>query len=153
MDAMQLLASVIDSTTTEAARRFADAGIPVFPCVPGEKRPLTRHGFHDATANPAQVARWWHDWPDANIGMPTGSISGWEVVDVDVLIPQTTARIAGRGIDFQAELARRARSLPVQTAAVTRRVIRDRSSALPPLASFGVSTPQQDGPQHAGPGL
>lgn len=69
------------------------------------------------------------------------------------LIPQTTARIAGRGIDFHAELARRARLLPVQTAAVTRRAIRERSSSLPPLSSFGVTTPQQDGPQHAGPGL
>lgn len=69
------------------------------------------------------------------------------------LIPQTTARIAGRGIDFQAKLARRARLLPAQTAAVTRRAIRERSSSLPPLSSFGVTTPQQDGPQHAGPGL
>lgn len=84
MDAMQVLASVTGSTTADAAERFADAGIPVFPCVPGEKRPLTRHGFHDATTNPAQIARWWRDWPDANIGMPTGSISGWEVVDVDM---------------------------------------------------------------------
>lgn len=58
--------------------------VPVFPCVPGEKRPLTRHGFKDASTDLADVAAWWSRWPDANIGVPTGSASGIEVVDVDV---------------------------------------------------------------------
>ena len=56
----------------------------MFPCVPGEKRPLVLRGFHDATADPAQVAEWWSRWPSANIGIPTGAVSGVEVVDVDV---------------------------------------------------------------------
>ncbi len=69
------------------------------------------------------------------------------------LIPQTTARVAGRGIDFQAELTRRTRSVPGQTAAASRRAISARSSTLPPLSSFGTTTPQQDTVQRTGPGL
>ncbi|WP_150461335.1 bifunctional DNA primase/polymerase [Nesterenkonia ebinurensis] len=67
-----------------AARAFAAAGVPVFPCVPGGKRPLTEHGFHDATTNPDQVRAWWRQHPAANIGVPTGAASGVVVVDVDV---------------------------------------------------------------------
>lgn len=58
--------------------------IPVFPCVPGGKRPLTPHGFKDASTNVADVAAWWTRWPDANIAIPTGTRSGVDVVDVDV---------------------------------------------------------------------
>jgi hypothetical protein len=68
----------------EAAGELAAAGVPVFPCQPGGKAPITRHGFKDATADRAVVARWWGRVPDANIGMPTGAASGWDVVDVDV---------------------------------------------------------------------
>lgn len=76
-------ASTFDQPAT-AARMFAASGVPVFPCVPSGKRPLTRHGFHDATTEPAQVGSWWRRWPDANIGIPTGAASGLVVVDVDV---------------------------------------------------------------------
>lgn len=67
-----------------AAARFAAAGVPVFPCVPGGKRPLTAHGFHDASIDPGQVSAWWRRWPAANIAIPTGEASGIVVVDVDV---------------------------------------------------------------------
>lgn len=67
-----------------AAARLAVAGVPIFPCVPGGKQPLTQHGFHDSTTYPAQVHNWWRRTPDANIGMPTGADSGVVVVDVDV---------------------------------------------------------------------
>ncbi|SMX77771.1 Primase C terminal 1 (PriCT-1) [Brevibacterium aurantiacum] len=67
-----------------AAREFAAAGVPVFPCVPGAKRPLTEHGFHDASTDLARVDAWWRQHPGANIGLPTGATSGAVVVDVDV---------------------------------------------------------------------
>lgn len=67
-----------------AAGVLADAGIPVFPCRPGMKEPLTSHGFHDASADPDRVGSWWRHWPQANIGLPTGATSGVDVVDVDV---------------------------------------------------------------------
>lgn len=67
-----------------AATAITAAGVPVFPCVPGGKQPLTHQGFHDASTDAAQVAAWWRRWPDANLAMPTGSASGVDVVDVDV---------------------------------------------------------------------
>lgn len=70
--------------TSTAGHELAAAGVPVFPCVPSGKRPLTEHGFHDATTDPEQVAAWWSQYPAANIGVPTGTVSGVVVVDVDV---------------------------------------------------------------------
>lgn len=84
MDAGQLLSPVSGMTLPDAAGHFASAGVPVFPLVPGEKRPLVAHGFKDASTDLLQVAGWWERWPEANIGIPTGSPSGLEVVDVDV---------------------------------------------------------------------
>ena len=71
-------------TLGAAAQRYASLGIPVFPCVPGGKQPLTSNGFHDASASPTTVERWWRRTPDANIGLPTGAKTGVVVVDVDV---------------------------------------------------------------------
>lgn len=70
----------------EAARAFAAAGVPVFPCAPGGKHPLIRdgQGFRDATTDLAQVEAWWSRAPEANIGIPTGAVSGVVVIDVDV---------------------------------------------------------------------
>lgn len=60
---------------------------PVFPLQPGDKRPATRHGFKDATRDPAQISLWWTEMPAANIGTPTGHLAqggcGYDVIDVD----------------------------------------------------------------------
>ena len=68
----------------QAAAAYAAAGVPVFPCVPGTKRPLTRHGFTEASTDPQRVAQWWQRWPEANIGVPTGWPNGFDVLDIDV---------------------------------------------------------------------
>lgn len=67
-----------------AAREFARAGVPVFPIVPGGKRPMTSRGFLDASTDLRVVDRWWHRAPSANLAIPTGAASGVVVVDVDV---------------------------------------------------------------------
>lgn len=72
------------SSLPAAARDLAAAGLPVFPCVPGGKRPLVKRGFYDATTDPDRVAAWWERYLSANIGVPTGAWSGVVVVDVDV---------------------------------------------------------------------
>jgi len=58
-------------------------GYKVFPLVPNGKKPITENGFKDATDDRAQVAKWWTDNPNANIGIRTGN--GLVVVDVDRL--------------------------------------------------------------------
>jgi hypothetical protein len=56
-------------------------GWSVFPCDPRTKWPLTRHGFHDASSDPAVVARW--NWDGVAIGVATGEASGIDVLDID----------------------------------------------------------------------
>jgi hypothetical protein len=69
------------SVLLKAQLEYADRGKPTFPCE--GKRPLTPHGFHDASTDPRRITAWRHRWPLANIGMPTGERSGVFVLDVD----------------------------------------------------------------------
>jgi len=76
--------SDVDSVTlAEAALWYASRGIPVFPCRPRGKEPLVEGGFHAATTDEARIREWWRRWPAANVGVPTGAVTGWLVVDVD----------------------------------------------------------------------
>ena len=65
------------------ALSYTARGVPVFPCEPSGKRPLTKGGFWDATTDGALIRGWWGRWPKANIGVPTGTASGLLVLDVD----------------------------------------------------------------------
>lgn len=62
---------------------YAKFGWAVFPLKPREKVPMTANGFKDASKEVAQIMRWWNQWPDANIGIATGALSGFWVLDVD----------------------------------------------------------------------
>ena len=84
---------------------YAGRGIPVFPCEPGGKRPLTAEGFLEATTDEALIRRWWARWPNANVAIPTGEHSGLLVLDVD----------AGEGTDSVA-LLELSRGQPPKTA-------------------------------------
>lgn len=71
----------------DRALALATRSVPVFPCrnLPGsadDKKPYTLHGFKDASADPAVVAQWWQQWPDALIGVPTGD--RFVVLDLDL---------------------------------------------------------------------
>ena len=81
----------------DAARAYAAAGIPVFPCWPGTKNPATTHGFYEATTNLRQVGYWWRRNPEANIGVRTGGVV--DVLDID-------AHAAGTGFGPLRELRR-----------------------------------------------
>ena len=72
----------------EAAKKYAETGVPVFPCKPvrfgaDAKKPFTKNGFNDASPAPEQIEKWWRRFPDAFIGMPTGEASGFDVLDLD----------------------------------------------------------------------
>jgi len=66
------------------ALAYAKRGIPVFPCDPKTKAPLTQKGFYDATTDPEKIRTWWKRWSNAIIGIPTGRASGRFVIDVDI---------------------------------------------------------------------
>jgi len=81
-----------------AAAVYAALGWPVFPlhtisaglctctrpaCSSPGKHPRTRHGLKDASTDKAIVVDWWEQWPEANVGVRTGSASDLLVLDVD----------------------------------------------------------------------
>jgi Bifunctional DNA primase/polymerase, N-terminal len=77
------------SALNEALAHAATGG-PRFPCretEPGRKRPYTARGFLDASCDPSRIERWWRQWPNALVGMPTGAASGLVVLDIDVKDP------------------------------------------------------------------
>jgi Bifunctional DNA primase/polymerase, N-terminal/AAA domain/Primase C terminal 2 (PriCT-2) len=67
-----------------AALRLAKHGWPVFPCNPLNKKPLSEHGFKDATLDDNSIKAMWSRWPLAMIGVPTGVKSGFWVLDLDI---------------------------------------------------------------------
>lgn len=99
------------------ALKLAKANCPVLPlfepvgrnCSCGDsncsrigKHPRVPNGVHDATTNPDLLRDWWSRWPEANIGLATGSASGLTVIDID----------GPRGYDTLAALTGRAFSAP-----------------------------------------
>ncbi len=58
-------------------------GWPVFPCRPGSEEPLEPSGLTGASTDPKQIEAWWQQWPDANIGVPTGAPSKMVALAVD----------------------------------------------------------------------
>src|SRR5689334_24729014 len=67
----------------EYALSYATQGYAVFPLKPNGKTPVTELGFKDATKDPEIIRRWWTEWPEANVGVVTGRISGIIVLDID----------------------------------------------------------------------
>ena len=66
-DAPALLAAALD---------YAAQGVSVFPLWPASMEPACKHGFKNATTNPATVRRYWQAQCDYNIGIATGIVSG-----------------------------------------------------------------------------
>lgn len=62
----------------------AGKGWRVFPLKPDGKVPITSNGYKDATTDVQTIREWWNKTPNANIGIATGEVSGFSVVDVDI---------------------------------------------------------------------
>lgn len=71
----------------KAALSYADQGFYLIPLKPKGKTPITRNGYKDASKDPKQIKEWWEKYPKANIGLLTGKINGFFVVDVDGKYP------------------------------------------------------------------
>jgi len=70
-------AAVIDALTA-----LVDKGLPCFPCHL-DKKPATPRGYKNATSNRGSVIELWMRYPGALIGVPTGELSGLDVLDID----------------------------------------------------------------------
>jgi len=70
-----------------AALQYLASGKSVFPVIitpDGKKRPLVKwKRFQTRLPTSEEACCWWMKWPEAAIGMVTGSISGCCVLDVD----------------------------------------------------------------------
>ncbi len=69
----------------EAALQYAEMGYSVIPITPGDKKPplIKWEPYQKEKASQEQIQSWWKQWPKANIGIVTGEISGFCVVDHD----------------------------------------------------------------------
>jgi hypothetical protein len=67
-----------------AAFAYAARGWSPIPIEPRGKRPLVPWlEFQQRIADAGEIAAWFARWPDANVGIVTGRVSGIVVVDVD----------------------------------------------------------------------
>lgn len=59
----------------------AERGWPVFPCQWNSKVPVTRHGYLDASTDPAQIREWFARHPHRNLAVATGA-PGPDILDI-----------------------------------------------------------------------
>lgn len=97
----------------DTAAHYARLGFHIFPlhvsvggvcscwerekCPRGGKHPRTKDGLKEATTDPIQVAAWWAQWPDANIGY-VPSLSGIVILDLDR--PEAIGELIGAGFEL-----------------------------------------------------
>jgi len=66
------------------ALRYEAMGFCVIPLLPGQKEPAIKWGeYQNRRSTPKEIMEWWKKWPNANIGVVTGQISGLETLDFD----------------------------------------------------------------------
>ncbi|MDH4017802.1 MAG: bifunctional DNA primase/polymerase [Actinomycetota bacterium] len=74
----------MDDAIEQAALGYAARGWSVIPAQPQAKRPIVRwKPFQREAADADTIRAWWKRWPDANVSIVTGEVSGLIVVDVD----------------------------------------------------------------------
>lgn len=67
----------------DEALRYLKAGFSIIPVTP-DKMPLVAwKEFQERYATEDELIGWWETWPEANIGIVCGKISGISVVDCD----------------------------------------------------------------------
>lgn len=66
------------------ALHYLTLGMSVIPLKPNSKEPLINwKPYQSQRASESEVKEWFQKWPNANIGVLTGSISGLAIIDLD----------------------------------------------------------------------
>jgi hypothetical protein len=79
-----LSARRVKPSVREAALAYLARGWSVIPIEPRGKRPVVPWlEYQRRLATPHEIEHWFQRWPDANVGVVTGALSGLVVLDVD----------------------------------------------------------------------
>jgi len=71
-------------TLENATVEYLEQGFSIIPIRNGSKKPLIKWTpYQDTQATPNEVEEWFEKWPDAQIALVTGEVSGVGVVDAD----------------------------------------------------------------------
>jgi putative DNA primase/helicase len=84
--------------TLQAALELAQAGFRIFPCNHRTKAPLLRAngegGWKEqASCDVRRIRHWWHKFPNAMIGLPTGTNINGFVLDLDAGVNAKTGEV------------------------------------------------------------
>lgn len=72
------------NTLLESALELRRSGFSVIPIQPGGKRPLVPWAEYQSRApTEEEIHQWWQKYPNANVGIVTGMVSGVVVIDLD----------------------------------------------------------------------
>lgn len=94
-----------------SATSYLSYGWSLLPIQAREKKPLIKwEGFQHRLPTKTELTDWWNRWPDANVGIITGKVSGLIVLDVDGEagraslvgrpLPATVIARTGRGFHY-----------------------------------------------------
>src|SRR5919201_1328732 len=73
-----------DISLSDAVHGYTGLGWSIIPIRYGDKRPLVRwEEFQHRRPTASELQAWLSCWPDAGVGVVTGSISGIVVLDID----------------------------------------------------------------------
>ena len=67
----------------EAALKYASIGFSVIPTSQDKIPPIKWKKYEQQRADEKTIREWWKKYPNANVGIVTGAISGIVVVDVE----------------------------------------------------------------------
>src|SRR5438105_14952300 len=75
-------------TNLEIALEYHHHGWSIIPIKPGEKTPLIPSWLEFQKRQPSieEITEWFEKWPDANVAIIVGKISGLVVIDIDDLV-------------------------------------------------------------------
>jgi hypothetical protein len=84
-----------------SALGYSKSGLSVVPIQPRDKTPLIPwEQYQRVCATDSEINSWWLKWPEANVGIVTGALSGVVVIDLDTPEAKEKLKELIPGFDF-----------------------------------------------------